>query len=201
MDDSGIDQVRNLIENWVETEKRGLNQIRSKGFTEADFEGKAIHFNDEMLEEERKQLDSLKKDKKGLDENERRLFGEIKELGGKTEQLEKDILNKYKNPPCIFDSLESVDETAFEKQIDAFRRKRQNNTKKLEDTERRRNKLVEHRNRLEEDIEEYGIKSRTSRENMDSLVYNGNRFIVGYIKASIENIVVMGMKKESVTRL
>lgn len=197
MDDSGIDQVRNLIENWVETEKRGLNQIRSKGFTEADFEGKAIHFNDEMLEEERKQLDSLKKDKKGLDENERRLFGEIKELGGKTEQLEKDILNKYKNPPCIFDSLESVDETAFEKQIDAFRRKRQNNTKKLEDTERRRNKLVEHRNRLEEDIEEYGIKIQdSSRENMDSLVYNGETVSLwDILRLPIENIVVIGNEK------
>ncbi|MFZ5987937.1 MAG: chromosome partitioning protein ParA [Bacillota bacterium] len=191
--DSEGEQIRKLIDNYRKNEDNGLKQIRLKGFYEFDFEGQLTEFTEEGLEEERKTLSSLKSESKTLNEKKDQLLGEVKTLEGRTDQLRLEIEKRFKTAPYEFESLESIDISSFNAQIDAYLKKRQKNAKKLEDTEKRRSTLVEYGSRLEDYINEKGISIlSSSRENMDSLMYEGETISIwDILKLPVEKVSVI----------
>lgn len=168
------EQIRKFIEKCRENVEKNLNKIRSKGFKESDFDGISASFTEYEIEEERKIQNLLEQEANTLKDEERVYFGDIEKLKGKEEIQRKEIQKKYNLPPFEFETLEGIDRALFEAQIDALRKKKQKNAKKLDEVEKRKGKLVEYRERLDEYIEEKNISIEAStRQNMDSFVYQG----------------------------
>jgi hypothetical protein len=92
--------------------------------------------------------------------------------------------------------LESVDSASFTAQIDAYVKKKQKTAKKLEETESRRGKLVNYGSKLEDFINENGISiDSSSRENMDSLVFEGESVSMwDMLQLQVERIAVIANK-------
>jgi len=187
------EHIRKFIEKSRKTEENGLSKIRSKGFDESDFEGMTTFFTEEEIEEERKIHTSLKSEVNELEGIERKYFGNIEKLKGKEEIQRKEIQKKYNLQPFEFESIEGIDKISFNEQIDAYRKKKQKNAKKLEEVEIRRGKLVEYQERLEEYINYNNISiEASSRENMDSLVYKGESISLwDILKYPVEEISII----------
>lgn len=185
--------IRKLIEQHRKSEEKGLKQIRSKGFEESDFEDNIKSFTEEELDAQRRTLSYLKSDVGILNEKERQLLGEVNTLGGRIEQTQAEIGKRFNALPFGFESVEGVDAAMFNAQIEGYTKKRHREAKKLEDIEKRRSKLVEYGNRLEDYINENSISIlSSSREKMDSLVYEGESVSLwDMLKLPVEKIFVM----------
>jgi len=171
---SETERIQQFIESRMKDVKRRIKEIHNKGFCEADFEGRVISFSDEELEEEKRKLDLLKAENKRIRENERTISDQIKTLEGEIKEHKKNIEKNFKLEPFEFETFESVDAETFDSQIEAFNRKRQKNSKKLEEIKKRRERLLQSGGRIEDYININKITIRSeSREYMDSLVHNG----------------------------
>ncbi len=193
IENSQAEQIRQFIENMRKDEQKRLKEIHNKGFEEHDFETRIIDYSDEELEEERRKLLSLKQGGLQLDKKEREFLSNGEKLNGMIIQLRENIKKSYKLEPFEFESVGSIDEASFNAQIEAYNRKRQKNAKKLEETEKRGRKLSEYGSKLEDYINENGITILSvSRENMDSLVHNGETVSMwDMLQLPVENIAVI----------
>lgn len=191
--DSETEQIQKFIESRMKDVHRRIKEIHNKGFFEADFEGRVTSFSDEVLEEEKRKLILLKDEDQKIRENERTLSDQIKTLEGETKEHKKNIERRFNLEPFEFETLESVDAAIFNSQIEAYKRKRQKNAKRLEEIEKRRGRLLQSGGRIEDyiDVNKITIRSE-SREYMDSLVHNGESISMwDMLKLTVERIDVI----------
>ncbi|TYQ18417.1 UNVERIFIED_CONTAM: chromosome segregation ATPase [Acetivibrio alkalicellulosi] len=193
IEDSAVEEIRKSIDKCKKDAEKLLNQIHLNGFTEEDFEETKESFTYDDLENSKKELYGLKTKYEKIDGEERKLSLEIAVLEGKTEELQIGIQKRFNLEPYTFEYIENVNEKTFNDGIEAYNRKKQKNIKKLEEVEKRKGKLVEYKNRLEDYINENEIVIKTSsRENMDSVLHNEQTISMwDMIQLPVENIAVI----------
>jgi len=191
--DSGNEEsIKMIIDFQEKSIDDKLIDIKSNGFDETDFIDGMIGFSKEDVNNETKIYVTLREKKDIADKEERDLLADESKLEGKVDQIRSNIDKGFGRIPYEFESIESLDISVFDSQIDAVNKKKIKNLKNIDDKEKRRAKLIEYKGRLEDFISREKISINSdSRENMDSFTFEGESF-------SIWDILTLQVEKTTV---
>jgi hypothetical protein len=190
VEDSEAEQIQETIKSYQKEEENRLKRIHANGFCEKDFEGLSVTYSEGEPEEAKYKCEEIKNEIEILNSKERELSLELAMQKGRTEEFKQGIIEKYNLEPFVFECLESVSEETYNKSIDSYNRRKSKNLKKLEETEKRKTKLLELKNRIKDYINSNDIRIKAdSRQNMDSFLYRDETVSMwDMLKLPAENI-------------